>query len=68
MIDLHKKIIGERFVLEGVLVEVRRSSNGCNYCFRQNSEEGAQLCQYAYGCFAHMRPDKNSVIFKKIEE
>lgn len=37
----------------------------CNGCaFR---DEGAEVCEYAKACMAHLRPDRNSVEFIKVD-
>lgn len=38
---------------------------GCNGCmYRYNTEVYANNCKYATKCMAHLRKDKQSVIFK----
>jgi hypothetical protein len=56
--------IDQPITIKGNDLIVKRTQRGCNECFFQNGK-GARYCKLTWLCFAHMRPDRQSVIFSK---
>lgn len=73
---LRKTLTGFTVTVEdGTLVEVRRanfanrsSKTICEGCVFRDKERGARGCPYASACMAHLRPDRESVVFAKTDK
>ena len=58
----------DEVLFSDVKLKVCKSYDGCSDCYFCDKEKGAQECLYSESCFGDCRKDKNSVIFKKIEQ
>lgn len=52
---------------EGIAIVPKLSKNGCSGCVFQ-TEEKANGCSYKSVCIAHLRKDKNSIVFTRKAE
>lgn len=52
---------------EGIAIVPELSKNGCSGCVFQ-TEEKANRCSYKSVCMAHLRKDKNSIVFTPKKE
>lgn len=59
--------IGETARIGNNLCTVKLTITGCRDCVFEK-ESGAKFCDFTAFCFAHNRPDRQSVKFVKIEK
>lgn len=62
MNELKTTPVGRCIIFKGVKIRPVQSSKGCKGCVFE-TEAGARSCKQSLSCFAHMRPDHQSVIF-----
>ena len=65
--NLSSLSIGEWMKLSGTVITSAHAIYGCMGCIFQ-TDHGAVKCKHKTSCFAHLRPDRKSVIFTKHNE
>lgn len=64
---LREANIGSVVKCVGIYITILSSKKDCNGCLFR-TEDKADSCRFKASCFAHLRPDRKSVIFKSAKK